>query len=255
MINLVLSFDDGLLDFKEFALPILRKHGFKATINVISGFSDKTIQTSYKYLDKNDVVELYNDGFEIANHTNSHMKYASYDELDQCNKKINQWCNSSTVLGIAMPKYAKPSQSAEEFINKFSPPYITYEVSKFPFFLNIFRRIIFKIKLLLRKTTLNQYRYTNQIKMYKKYSKFFYRIEVGAKTNPILLYESLKSVKNNHCLTLCFHSVSDDPNSSDYPKGAWTPESFDRFLNLVKNDKRIRIITQIEACMPTIRGV
>ena len=91
--------------------------------------------------------------------------------------------------------------------------------------------------------------------MYKKLSKFFYRIEVCEKTNPILLYESLKSVKSNHCLTLCFHSISDDPNSSDYLKGAWTPQRFDQFLNLVKNDKRIRVVTQIEACSPTARGV
>ena len=34
---IVFSFDNGLIDFKNNALPILMKYGFKATINVIKG--------------------------------------------------------------------------------------------------------------------------------------------------------------------------------------------------------------------------
>ena len=123
---IVFSFDDGLADFKDNALPILNKYGFKCTINVISGFSDGTITTDFNYLSVDDIIELNNNGFDIANHTNSHLKGGSFDELLLCNQKINQWCGKQGVVGIAMPKYEKPNQSAINFVKQLNPPYITY---------------------------------------------------------------------------------------------------------------------------------
>ena len=255
MIYLVFSFDDGLLDFKENALPILRKYGFRATVNVISGFVDNSIVTDFSYLSVKDIVFLNRNGFEIANHTNSHMKHASFEELLDCNSKINEWCNEDMVRGVAMPKYAKPSESAYRYIKLYKPPYITYQVSKYPVFLNLIRRIIYKIKFLKRKTTLSKYQYNNQIMMYKRNSTFFYRVEVGINVDPEILFQSLESVKNNYCITLCLHSIADDVSKTDYPKGAWTPEQFDLFCNLVKQNNQIKVVTQLEACSPMSRKV
>ena len=134
----VFSFDDGLIDFKNNALPILDLYGFKASVNIISGFSDKSIVPHYRCLTIDDIKLLYLSGHEIANHTNSHKKHGSYEELDICNNKINNWCNHDKIVGIVMPKYAKPSKSSYKFIKKKKPPYFTYEPRHFFSFLTIF---------------------------------------------------------------------------------------------------------------------
>ena len=245
----VLSFDDGLIDFKNNALPILIKYGLKATINVISGYSDLSVSTDYGYLSVDDIKILNKSGFEIANHTNSHIKYGSYEELEQCNKKINKWCETDTVLGIAMPKYAKPSESANQFIEAFNPPYVTYESQKVVSLNNIFRRLIWKLKSTLKKNDLNISSYAIQRKVYKKgHATFFRRIEVGKDTDPILLYDSLKTIRDNWCITLCFHSVTNNVDETPYPKGSCTILQFEKICKLIGSNSQFAVVTQIDAC-------
>ena len=84
---IVLSFDDSMLDFKLNALPLLNKYEFKACINTITGFVDKSISSETQYLSINDIVQLDKDGFEIAAHSNSHIKPISIKE-SMINKKL-----------------------------------------------------------------------------------------------------------------------------------------------------------------------
>ena len=246
---IVLSFDDGLLDFRENALPILNKYGFKATLNIISGFSDKTVETRYKCLSVDDIKHLYANGFDIANHTDSHMKHGSYDELSLCNKKINEWLSINNILGIAMPKYAKPSDDALRYINENNPPYVTWYM-KTKCGLGIFlRRIRYKLLYSFSRSDCNYHSYLNQLSMYKKgKASLFTRVEAGKNVNPKVIYESFKTIKDGYCVTVCLHSIIDNPDESYYPKGAWTLEQFDTFCSLLSSDKQLKVITQIEAC-------
>ena len=244
----VFSFDDGLIDFKENAFPILSKYNYKATINIISGFSDKTIDTKYKYLEPTDISELYKNGFEIANHTDNHIRQGGYFELDVCNKKINNWTSTSNILGIAMPKYVAPNKDALDFIKKNNPPYITYYFKE-NIAHNFIGKLFWKFASFVKRNPINELSYKAVSFMYKKgKANKFNRIEVGKNVDPNDLYYAIKRVWNNYCVTLCFHSIIENVEEADYPKGAWTPEQFDTFCRLINLDNSINVITQLEAC-------
>ena len=245
----VFSFDDGLKDFKDHALPILDKYSLKASINIISGFIDKSYQTDYPYLDVNDVKELHKKGFEIANHTDSHLKHGSYNELKTCNSKINEWCKIDTVCGVVMPKYSKPSIDAQKFITEVKPPYISYEAQRVITLSNIFSRLFWKFKTLINKSEETMMIYSAQRKLYKKGKVgLIRRLEVGNVIDPVIIYNAIKSIKKGWCLTLCFHSIVEDINLTTYPKGAYTIQQFEEFCKLLSKDSDICVITQLEAC-------
>lgn len=64
----VLTFDDGYADLYTNALPVLRKHGFRAVSYVVTGFLD-----SPGYLTRQQVLELQQAGVEIGSHTLDHV--------------------------------------------------------------------------------------------------------------------------------------------------------------------------------------
>jgi peptidoglycan/xylan/chitin deacetylase (PgdA/CDA1 family) len=67
----VLTFDDSVASQFTVVRPILKKYGFGATFFITEGFdffSDKT-----NYLSWTQISKLYEDGFEIGNHTRDHM--------------------------------------------------------------------------------------------------------------------------------------------------------------------------------------
>lgn len=67
------SFDDRFSNFVENAYPIFNLYHFKATLNIITGFSDKTIDNRWPRLNPIQVKQLCDQGFEIVMHSNSHL--------------------------------------------------------------------------------------------------------------------------------------------------------------------------------------
>lgn len=70
---IVLTFDDGYRDFYDAALPVLRQHGFKATLFVITGMVDQP-----PYVTWDMIAEMDNSGLiEIGSHTVWHHQLPS----------------------------------------------------------------------------------------------------------------------------------------------------------------------------------
>lgn len=78
-----LSFDDGYSTYKDNALPILNKYGYKSTLAVISGMVGFP-----RYLTKDDLDEIYREGNEIAVHTRSHGHFSVIETYEEILKEI-----------------------------------------------------------------------------------------------------------------------------------------------------------------------
>ena len=82
-LRVTLTFDDGCKDGLAVAAPLLEKHGWRGTFNIITD----RIGTDGKYLSWEDVRELVRRGHEIATHTRSHphlvqmLKAGKVDEV------------------------------------------------------------------------------------------------------------------------------------------------------------------------------
>ena len=74
--HVVLTFDDGFRDFATTALPVLREHGFHATVFLPTAFIGETPRRfkERECLSWREVDELHHAGIEIGSHTVTHPK-------------------------------------------------------------------------------------------------------------------------------------------------------------------------------------
>jgi len=128
-----ITFDDGYRDNFETAAPILRALQLPATFFVTSGFIgsrviapwDTELQQQPGWMSWDQVRALVSQGFEIGNHTDTHIDMARSDqhtrrrELETSQQKIRQ------ELGISTPLFAYPfggpeyfSESARELVRE-----------------------------------------------------------------------------------------------------------------------------------------
>ena len=105
----VLSFDDSVASHFTNARPLLKELGFGATFFITEGFNFLTDKNNY--LTWKQIAELHRDGFEIGNHTQSHMGVTdrTFDRLRDEIQFINQRCADH---GIPKPvSFAYPGNS------------------------------------------------------------------------------------------------------------------------------------------------
>jgi peptidoglycan/xylan/chitin deacetylase (PgdA/CDA1 family) len=81
-----LTFDDGFADVRDEALPVLARHGFRATVFIATGVTDGRLSFSWydrqpSVLGWDDVLQLDRDGtLSFEAHTVSHPNLLSVDE-------------------------------------------------------------------------------------------------------------------------------------------------------------------------------
>ncbi len=84
---LVLTFDDAYVDFLENAAPVLKAHGYPATIYAVSGLVGATSSWDYgvgpepaPLMNPAQLREVQNMGFTIGSHSKSHLRLAQQDD-------------------------------------------------------------------------------------------------------------------------------------------------------------------------------
>lgn len=117
-----LTFDDGYLDNLTYALPLLEKFGFSATIFVIAERMGSTEmidpdlltthpsvpRSAYQFLAWADVQQLQRRGVEIGSHTCTHPRLDQLDATAQCyeiaeSKKIIEAQLQTPVVSFCYP--------------------------------------------------------------------------------------------------------------------------------------------------------
>lgn len=73
----VITFDDGLADFEDSAMPLLRDRGLAATLYVTTGFLEDAhpparVRPAGAWLDSARLREVHDQGIEIGGHTHTH---------------------------------------------------------------------------------------------------------------------------------------------------------------------------------------
>lgn len=94
--TVVITFDDGYETGLYYVLPLLKKYGMKAVINVVGSYTDEYSENggegehlSYSYLTWNEIKTLSDSGYvEIGNHTYNMHSYNG--ERNGCARKENE---------------------------------------------------------------------------------------------------------------------------------------------------------------------
>ncbi len=111
-----IDFDDNRLNVFENALPMMREHGFKGTIFVISELAAGNLPDLMQFpaMDWNHLATLKNDGWTIGAHTATHAHLAKLYGTDGGPEKVEKELQTSSesikkYLGIDAPNFAYPS--------------------------------------------------------------------------------------------------------------------------------------------------
>lgn len=116
--QVVITFDDGYRDFFDAAFPILKAHGFSATVFVVSDFANqqRTSGKSRTYMNWSEIRHIHSCGMRIGSHTMSHPELRKLNaeqiviELKH-SKDVIEDCLGATVQSFSYP-YAFPEQDS-----------------------------------------------------------------------------------------------------------------------------------------------
>jgi peptidoglycan/xylan/chitin deacetylase (PgdA/CDA1 family) len=108
----VLTFDDGYRDFYECALPVLRQHGFGATVFVVTDQVGHVSRWDEGWeaplMDWTELRELTTQGIEIGSHTKSHPRLTQIPSERAATELQASRCELEQHLGISAPTLAYP---------------------------------------------------------------------------------------------------------------------------------------------------
>ena len=108
----VITFDDVVRSQLENAVPVLQKHGFKATFFVCDWFRDSRIHALKQGMDMADLKTLHQFGFELGNHTKDHVNPASLS-VEENKAQVAYIEDLFKELQVPAPKvYAYPGAPA-----------------------------------------------------------------------------------------------------------------------------------------------
>ncbi|MGI9102763.1 MAG: polysaccharide deacetylase family protein [Terriglobales bacterium] len=120
----VLTFDDGYREIYEEALPLLREHGFTATVYAIADKSCGESRKSFKdreCMTRRELRELASQGIEIGSHTVTHPRLYElpWDQVEaeiHDSKKMLEDCLGTAIHSFCYP-YAYP-EADKRFVNR-----------------------------------------------------------------------------------------------------------------------------------------
>jgi len=99
----ILTFDDGNLDNYNSAFPIMQKYGFTGVLYIVEGFVG-----AGGYMNAEQIVEMYNAGWEIGSHSVTHRDLNSLDPASQRYEIVESRERLQAKLGVPVMTFAYP---------------------------------------------------------------------------------------------------------------------------------------------------
>jgi peptidoglycan/xylan/chitin deacetylase (PgdA/CDA1 family) len=108
--SVVLTFDDGLLDFYLNAFPVLNSYGFCATVFLPTGYIGDTVRhfKHYDCMTWTQVRELHRAGVSFGSHTVTHPQLGRVNRMQQQNELRYSKSAIEDRLGVAVESFAYP---------------------------------------------------------------------------------------------------------------------------------------------------
>jgi peptidoglycan/xylan/chitin deacetylase (PgdA/CDA1 family)/glycosyltransferase involved in cell wall biosynthesis len=112
----LITFDDGYLDFATYAFPLLKRYGFSATVFIVADFAGKTNRwdSIFDYgedlplLNWKQIEQLHAEGVEFGSHTFSHRPLTSLSPAEIVREASQSRAIMERELGIPITTFAYP---------------------------------------------------------------------------------------------------------------------------------------------------
>ena len=110
----MLTFDDGFRDFSQHAWPLLRRHGFGATLFVVSDFAGRENEwdtgghNTSPLLSWDELRTLHADGVAIGSHSASHLFLSALSPADVVREATVSRMAIQREIGARITAFAYP---------------------------------------------------------------------------------------------------------------------------------------------------
>ena len=120
----ILTFDDGYVDFAEHAVPLLERYGFRAEVFVVTGLAGATNAWEIEWsgrdplMDWSTLTALPEHTVRIGSHTHSHRRLVALSSADALRELVNSRATLEDHLGRRVSSLAYPYGAADEAIQR-----------------------------------------------------------------------------------------------------------------------------------------
>ncbi len=245
--RITFSFDDAREDSYN-AIKIAQNYGISCTLNVTAGYVDGSYPTvafppHMKTMTKEQVVDLYNSGVEIACHGDDHNNDKS--NLIKGRDKLANWLSIEVPanLGIASPhsKYKINSDNIE-FVNQ---NFAYMRIGGFVNGLSFKDRLIQKMARICGSRNLFLAVYKKTVDETEKDYPIIRSVPV-LRDNTCGQIEKLIRFcqKKNRWCVLCFHSIVEKDSLYASDNFSWSMDKFVSLCGFIKNHGIVTVTTK-----------
>lgn len=116
----VLTFDDGCENFREHAWPVIRRHGFPASVFLVAGLLGKTSEPwmpdmpPAPLMDAAAICELRDEGVHFGSHTLSHARLSKCAPAEMRREIFDSKSRLEDLLGQPVPDFCYPYGDYDE---------------------------------------------------------------------------------------------------------------------------------------------
>lgn len=242
----IFSFDDGRRDTYENAVSIMMENNIKATINITTNFIEKPNECNLfpnvpgRSMTIENVLEIYKNGFEIANHGHEHRN--TLKDIREANKRLKKWGIPIENIGFASPYSEIVENQSDEFLKEVVYVRSGTQIKR--------ENILYKFIYILTEITKNSYLFyflnRKNIFNYSKNNKFFKGITITKNTTFNQIKKIIQKMPDDTYIILNFHSILKKEEKGYYDKWVWDIKKFKKLCKFLKEVKEIKFIRTID---------